>query len=155
MAAFIFDASGIVKRYVQEIGTVWVDGLADAAVSNELFLTRIACVEVIAAITRRVRGGPPLPSTVASVLVAQFRQDAVQQYNVLEITPALLADAERLAEVHGLRGYDAVQLSASLELHHRRQNAGLSNVTLISADQELNAAAIAEGLFVDDPNAHP
>ena len=154
MAAFIFDASGIVKRYIQEVGMGWVHSLADPAASNELFLTRIARVEVTAAIVRRGRGGTGLASTVASVL-AQFRQDAVHQYNILEITPALLADAERLAEVHWLRGYDAVQLSASLELHRLRQTAGLSNITLISADQELNAAGIAEGLLVDDPNAHP
>ncbi len=154
MAAFIFDASGVVKRYIQEIGTAWVDSLADPAVSNELFVTRIARVEVTAAIARRCRGGTSLASTVVPVL-AQFRQDAVHRYNILEITPALLADAERLAEVHGLRGYDAVQLSAALELHRLRRTAGLSNITLISADQELNAAGIAEGLLVDDPNAHP
>ena len=154
MAAFIFDASGIVKRYMREIGTAWVQGLADPAASNELFLTRIARVEVTAAIARRGGGGTPLASTLASIL-AQFRQDAAHKYNILEITPALLTDAERLVEVHGLRGYDAVQLSASLELHRLRQTSGLSNITLISADQELNAAGIAEGLLVDDPNAHP
>jgi len=32
---------------------------------------------------------------------------------------------------------------------------GLSRPTLISADQDLNAAAITEGLDVDDPTAHP
>jgi hypothetical protein len=40
-------------------------------------------------------------------------------------------------------------------MHGRRRTAGLSNITLISADQELNAAGIAEGLLVDDPNADP
>ena len=154
MAAFIFDASGIVKRYIQEIGTGWVRSLAAPTASNELFLTRIARVEVTAAIARRGRGGTPLASTVASVL-AQFRQDAAQEYNILEITPSVLADAERLAEVHGLRGYDAVQLSVSVELHRLRQIARVGNITLISADQDLNAAGIAEGLLVDDPNAHP
>ena len=154
MAAFIFDASAIVKRYIQEIGTAWVHSLADPAASNELFLTRIGRVEVSAAIVRRGRGGTPLTSTVASIL-AQFRQDATHSYNILDITPALLADVERLTELRCLRGYDAVQLAASLEIHRRRQTAGLSNITLISADQELNAAANAEGLLVDDPNAHP
>jgi predicted nucleic acid-binding protein len=153
MAAFIFDASGIVKRYIQEIGTGWVRSLADPTASNEVFLTRITRVEVTAAISRRGRGGA-LASTVAAILV-QFRQDATHEYNILEITPALLADAERLAEIHGLRAYDAVQLAASLELDRKRQAAGLGRITLISADQELNAAGIANGLLVDDPNAHP
>jgi uncharacterized protein len=154
MADFIFDASGIVKRYIQEVGTGWVRSLADPTASNEVFLTRITRVEVTAAVTRRGRGGTHLASTAAAVLL-QFRQDATHQYNILEITSALLADAERLAEINGLRGYDAVQLAASLELHRQRHAAGLSRITLISADHELNAAGIANGLLVDDPNAHP
>jgi predicted nucleic acid-binding protein len=148
MAAFIFDASGIVKRYVQEIGTGWVQSVADPAASHELFLTRITLVEVTAAITRRNPGS-------AAAILAQFRQDAVHQYNILEVTPALLNDAMRLAEAHRLRGYDAVQLAVSLELHHKRNATGLSSLTLISADQELNGAASAASLLVDDPTLHP
>lgn len=150
MAAYIFDASGIVKRYLAESGTGWVQGLADPAASHEIFLTRITRVEVTAAVARRVQ-----PPATATAILTQFRYDAAHQYNILEINPALLADAETLAERHRLRGYDAVQLAASLELHHRRQAAGLSLITLISADQELNAAATTEGLAVDDPTTHP
>jgi hypothetical protein len=39
--------------------------------------------------------------------------------------------------------------------HERRQASKLTPLTLLSADGELNAAATAEGLAVDDPNAHP
>jgi len=154
MAAFIFDASAIVKRYLNEIGSGWVHGLAVPAVGHEIFLTRIARVEVIAAVTRRRRGGV-LPIAAATSLLAQFRHDAAHQYNILEVTPAMLTDAERLAEVHGLRAYDAVQLATAVELHQARSRAGLSQLTLISADQELNSAATAEGLIVDDPTKHP
>ena len=154
MAAFICDASGIVKRYLTEIGSGWVQGLTDPNASHELFLTRLTRVEIVAAITRRIRGGP-LPAAAAPALLAQFRHDAAHQYTILEITPALLADAERLAETHGLRAYDAVQLAAAADLHRDRSTHGLSRLTLISADQELNAAAMAEGIDVDDPTAHP
>ncbi len=41
MAAFIFDASGIVKRYLTEIGSAWVQGLTDPAAAHEAFLTRL------------------------------------------------------------------------------------------------------------------
>jgi uncharacterized protein len=153
MAAFIFDASGIVKRYLTEIGSGWVQGLADPAAAHETFLTRITRVEVVAAVTRRGRGG--MPASAVPALLAQFRHDAAHQYNILEVPPALLTNAERLAEIHGLRAYDAVQLAAAAELHRGRSTIGLSRLTLISADQELNAAAIAEGIDVDDPTAHP
>jgi predicted nucleic acid-binding protein len=154
MAAFIFDASGIVKRYLTEIGSGWVQGLTDPAAAHEIFLTRITRVEIVAAITRRCRGGS-LPATVAPALLAQFRHDAAHQYTIMEVTAALLADAERLAEIHGLRAYDAVQLAAAADLHRERLANGLSRPTLISADQDLNAAATAEAIAVDDPTTHP
>ena len=55
---------------------------------------------------------------------------------------------------HGLRAYDAVQLATAIELHKQWLDAGVS-VVLVSADQELNAAATAEGLAVEDPLLHP
>jgi predicted nucleic acid-binding protein len=154
MAAFIFDASAIVKRYVTEIGTAWVRMLTDPAAGHEIFLTRITRVEVTAAVTRRGRGGL-LTGPSATAILSQFRYNAAHQYNILEIIPALLTEAERLAEVHALRGYDAVQLAATMSLHQGRSAAGLSALTFISSDGELNTAARAEGLTVDDPNAHP
>jgi predicted nucleic acid-binding protein len=155
MAAILFDASAIVKRYLTEIGSSWVRSLADPSAALELFLTRITRVEVVAAVSRRGRVGGPLPASAVAGFLAQFRHDAAHQYNILEITPALLTDAERLAEPHALRGYDAVQLAATAALHRSGSTLGLSHITLISADQELNAAARAEGIDVDDPAAHP
>jgi uncharacterized protein len=60
-----------------------------------------------------------------------------------------------MAEAHGLRGYDAVQLAVTVGLHRARATAGLPSLTFICADQELNAAATAEGLAVDNPALHP
>ena len=60
-----------------------------------------------------------------------------------------------LAEAHGLRAYDSVQLAAALELNRLRVAAGMGGIILVSADLELNAAATASGLAVDDPNLHP
>jgi uncharacterized protein len=154
MAAFIFDTSAIVKRYLTEIGSGWVQGLTDPTAAHEIFLTRLTRVEIVAAITRRGRSGP-VPAAVTPALLAQFRHDSAHQYTILEIVPADLADAERRAETHGLRAYDAVQLAAAADLHRDRSTHGLSRLTLISADQELNAAARAEGIDVDDPTAHP
>jgi len=48
-----------------------------------------------------------------------------------------------------------VQLSAALDLNLQRVTSGLSPITLVSADRELNAAATASGLLVEDPNAYP
>jgi hypothetical protein len=59
-----------------------------------------------------------------------------------------------LANTHAPRADDAVELAAALKIRRRHEDAGSGPVTLISADQPLNAAAIAEGLPVDAPNSH-
>jgi predicted nucleic acid-binding protein len=61
----------------------------------------------------------------------------------------------RLAAVHPLRAYDAVQLAAALSLRTQIAVLGLSAPTFISADKDLRQAAIREGLNTDDPNLHP
>lgn len=83
-----------------------------------------------------------------------MRADFVSDYQVIEVTAALVAGAEALAEKRALRGYDAVQLAAALQVNAAYLAAGQTPVALISADLDLNAAGAAEGLSVDDPNTH-
>jgi hypothetical protein len=54
-----------------------------------------------------------------------------------------------------LRAYDAVQLSTALDIQRDHQQAALAPVTPVSADRDLNVAAVDEGMAVDDPNTHP
>jgi uncharacterized protein len=154
MPAYFVDSSALVKRYVQEVGTRWMRSLTRRNASISIYLARITVVEVTAAVARR-RKGRTLTSPKASSILYRFRKHLAGRYTIVEITPALLADATRLANSYELRAYDAVQLAVALEVQRFRQNASISPVTLISADQDLNAAATAEGLAVDDPTAHP
>ena len=66
----------------------------------------------------------------------------------------LISSAMDQAERHVLRGYDSVQLAAAIQVHSEFVAHG-AICTLVSADAELNAAALAEGLTVENPNAHP
>jgi predicted nucleic acid-binding protein len=66
----------------------------------------------------------------------------------------MLTDAMNLAEKHGLRGYDAVQLGDALEVNSRRVSLGTQPLTLITGDDELLQVAAAEGLPTDNLNAH-
>lgn len=154
MAVYFFDSSALVKRYVQETGTAWVLSLCDPMANTSLYVARIAGAEVVAAIARRERGGDLSASDAASA-IRQFRLEFASMYRIVEITPALVLRAMDLAQTHALRGYDAVQLAAALELNALRLARGTSALTLVSADGELNGAATAEGLPVEDPNTHP
>jgi uncharacterized protein len=154
MAAYFFDTSAIVKRYVVETGTPWVRATVNPAAANAVYLARLSAVEMASAVTRRQRGGF-LSVTEAASILTQFRQDLILEYRVVEIGPALFSDAERLAESHALRANDAIQLAAAVELQSKRLANGLDPLTLVSADQDLNTAAATFGLIVEDPNLHP
>ena len=123
--------------------------LPASGTGNFFYLARITDVEVTAALARR-RGQPGLSVVQAVAALRQFRWDFGQDYRVVEITIALLQRAAQLADTHALRGYDAVQLAVALDVHARDQA-----LVLVSADAELNAAATAEELRVEDPNTHP
>lgn len=154
MAVYFFDTSAIVKRYVIEVGTAWVRAVADPAAGHSLYLCRITAVELTSAVTRRQRGSA-IPANDAALILAAFRQDFALQYRIVELTPTLLDSAVIIAESYGLRAYDAVQLAVASELHGQRNAAGMSPLTLVSADQELNSAATLIGLTVEDPTTHP
>jgi uncharacterized protein len=149
VAVYFLDTSTVVKRYVQEIGTAWVQALSAPTAGHSLSLVRITQAELVAAVTRKERGGQ-IASADAATALADFQYDFAHQYFVVEVSAALVARAATLARTHALRGYDAVQLAAALEVH-----AQSPSVTLLSADAGLNAAAAAEGLLVDNPNSHP
>ena len=149
MADYFLDISAIVKRYVLETGTAWVRTQAAPATGNFIYLARITEVEVTAAIARR-RGQPGLSVAEANAALGLFRQDFAQDYRIAEITVPLLRQAALLADAHALRGYDAVQLAAALEVRLQ-----VPLLILVSGDGDLNTAATAEGLPVENPNMHP
>lgn len=151
MASYFFDSSALVKRYVNETGTIWVTSLIDPAAGHEIFLARISGVEVLSAIKRRERVGTTSPQE-AQLAISNFRDDFAVFFTILEISSLLISEAMSLAERHDLRAYDAVQLAAALEVHRRRTALGLSLAALVSADRALNEAGLAEGLTVEDPN---
>lgn len=154
MAAYFFDSSAIVKRYLIEVGSGWVSSTADLADGNEIYLARITFVEVISAVTRKSRSSG-LSATGAMKAIADYRHDFTNEYSLIEITPTIIEQAGDLAELHALRAYDAIQLAAALRIDAEMKSAGSFAITLVSADVALNTAALAEGLAVDDPNTHP
>lgn len=91
----------------------------------------------------------------AAGAMGALRRDLDWTYSVVEFDPTVSELALTMAERHGLRGNDCIQLAAALTVKRRREAASLSPLELASADMELNAAARAEGLQVVDPNDYP
>ena len=96
MAGFFCDSSAIVKRYVNEAGSIFVDNLADLKSGNIILSARITRVEVAAAIARRLKSGS-ITATDAQNALADFQHDLTNNYYTVEITPGLLSVAVSLA----------------------------------------------------------
>ena len=138
---------------MNETGSRWVRSLVHTKAGHRIYIARITTVEVTSAITRRQHSGD-LSAAQAGAILGHFRHHLTNRYRVVEITSALFESARLKARKHRLRAYDAVQLAVALDVHRLQHAARLGPITLISADQDLNIAAAAEGLAVDDPNTH-
>ncbi len=151
--AVFLDSSAIVKLSLDEPGSEWLRREVRDRVTL-LFAVRVASVEVVSAIARR-RKATQLPPETASALIDQVWVEFEERFSVVEISPFLVTFAMNIADIHGLRAYDAIQLAAAVDANDQRQFFGLSPLTFVSSDCELNDAARREGLYVDDPNEHP
>ena len=74
MATYFFDSSALVKYYVNEVGSNWVETIIDAQPPNEIVVAQITGVEVVAALARRVRAGMTSAAAAATAIQA-FRSD--------------------------------------------------------------------------------
>jgi hypothetical protein len=134
------DSSALVKLYADEAGHDDVHGLASLAVAQ------LARVEVPAALWRKQRMGE-LSANDARLLTADFEADYFgtdsepPRFAAVVATGSLLDDAARLCAAHGLRAYDAVQLSSALAV----RLADESCRAFAAFDRSLRAAAAAEG----------
>ena len=154
MSAYFFDSSSLVKRYSKETGTAWAIDIFKPLKANRIYAARITFVEVISALSRKARGGQINPMAEIKA-IGRFRRAFHGKFRPVEVSPNLTEQAAHLARKYFLRGYDAVQLAAALEVHRKRNSLGLSSLTFVCADNNLNAAAQSEGLTVENPNNYP
>lgn len=154
MPAYFIESSAFVKRFAPERGSRFVLSLLRPSANNRFYAARITEVEVCSALIRRQKGKTISADQVAKAL-RRLHRDFALRFTHLAINEEVILGGLRLAEIYGLRGYDAVQLSAALEANGQRLASEISSLILISADSEINRAAKAEGLTCENPNNYP
>ena len=135
------DTSALVKLYVEESGTLGVVARVEHAEAVATAL--ITYAEARAALARHRREGW-ITATDLRRAVRELDRDW-RTYNIVDLSDSLVHSAGALAERHALRGYDAVQLAAAMEL----QAVG-GPVEFCAFDGRLNRAARRERLVVSD-----
>lgn len=151
---YFLDTSALVKRYVTEIGSVWVQTLTDPLLGNALLIVRITWVEVLSALARRQREGS-LTATEVTDTIQLFRGELNNRYRVIEVDSIVLERAGELILQYPLRAYDAVQLASALRLQSLFSQMTNIQLVFVSADDRLLHIAQSEGLVTENPNSYP
>ncbi len=142
IAPSFLDTSALVKLYIEEPGTAWMQKMAGAAAAGSLSVSAVAGVEIASAFYRLEQEGH-LPRGGAAELLAAFRADLGWRYVTLPIDEAVLGTAIELIQVHTLRAYDSMQLATCCLLARKLVS---NRPRFISSDRRLLRAAVAEGL---------
>ena len=152
MPAYYLDSSALVKRYVTETGSAWVQALCQDA-ANAIFISELALVEVGSAFARRCHRGE-ITDEQRRQYLSVFVFDCVEGYHLIPAERPAIERGLDLTQQHFLRGYDALQLACALAANDVLAVAALPALTFVSADDGLLGAAIKERLNTEDPNRH-
>lgn len=145
MTRYSLDSSALVKRYVAERGSGWVVERVDG--EELIFVSRLAIVEVTAAVSRRARAGD-LSAEHAESIHGALEDEFRNRFEVVELGGAVVTRALDLTRTQALRAADAIQLACAI----LAPGSAPSQPVLVSSDVELNDAARREGLEVIDPS---
>lgn len=149
--AYFLDSSALVKRYVPETGSGWIQTLTDISAQNLLIIVRITWVEVLSALSCRQREGS-LTHEDLSLVIQQFRFDLNTQYQIIELDQFVIGQAGQLVTQFPLRAYDAIQIASGLRTHSALVAPSL---IFLTADAQLLVIAQSAGFTVDNPNRYP
>lgn len=152
MSAYFFDTNALIKRYMMELGSVWVRNLIQTLPSPTIIVSRLSFTEVYSVLNRYGRMKPPKLSVNSTIRYkALFRKHIRWEYTVVPIDDFRIISAARLINKYPLRSLDALQLACAIYA----QQILSDPLTFVSADNDLLTAASGEGLLVDNPLLHP
>ena len=156
MMVYYLDSSAWVKRYFEERGSDWVDGLFEEG--HLLSCSTLGLIEVTATAARKCAAGAIEAAGFAET--KDWLLDEWGSFLWVGLMPVVVERSLKIAGAFALRGSDSVHLASALQLRDDLAiDAG--EFALVTSDQELKSAAMKAGLAVVDPQeqgattAHP
>lgn len=150
MTAFFFDTSALVKRYVPEIGSQWVQSTIAPSAGHTIFISQITPVEVMSSLTRRRREGTLSTRSLHAAKLILNRHVRRDYFTILLI-PEVIEKAQDLLERYPLRAADAMQLGCAIQANTQFTQEGHPGVIFVCSDSRLLLAAAEESLQIHEP----
>jgi uncharacterized protein len=119
MSSFFLDSSVLVKRYITEIGSAWVQEITHSAANHTITVVEITLVEVAAALAARHRAPKGISRQERDAAINLLALHFKEEYQLVPVSRFILDRAVILTQNYRLRGYDAVhwrQLLPSINL---------------------------------------
>jgi predicted nucleic acid-binding protein len=150
---YYLDASALVKRYLRERGTEWLDELLAGTSPTRYLSTSLITVELTAALARAQREGR-ISKAHRDRVAAQAARECKALLRQAEVAEDVMTAASGLTLRYPLRAYDAVHLATAMILRAQASDLPIDAPIFIAADRTLLTAAMAEGFVTDNPNDH-
>ncbi len=148
----LWDASGLVKRYIAEVGSDTVDAIFEVAAASAMFVTPWGYLEAYAILRRRYNAGAFDRRALTDAVTALQSEVVTGSFDLLSISDQTIFSAPSLVDAHNMNSADAAILAVYLNF----QSSLLRNsptCLLVASDKRLLRAAIAEGLQILDPES--
>ena len=156
MYYFYFDASALVKRYTEEIGSDNVDFIFANVPLNQLVCLNFGAAEVFWICVRK-RNDRRITPHEFSQAIGHLNREVIANYSDLTTLPVhklLVWASVNLIETYAINSTDAIVLRSALDLVISLRNVG-DELVLVASDQRLLRAARAEGLLCFNPETDP
>ncbi len=152
--SFYADSSVLVKLHVREVGSEWLKGLVVPSTTNRILTATLSIVEVLSSLNRHRR-----ENSITRAEYDQIAEDFLiisnNEYRLVQLTPQIIIESQRILENYALRAGDSIQLASAVAARTSVKKANLPAPIFLSSDNKLLNAAIAEGFTTDNPFLHP
>ena len=152
MYYFYFDASGLAKRYTQEIGSDKVDFLFHNVPLNRLMCLAIGAAEVFSICVRKRNDGR-ITRHHFEQAIGYLDAEVINLESDFQTMPAqntLIWKSISLMDTHSINSIDAIVLCSALDIATRLCNEK-NELVLVASDQRLLRSAQTQGLLCFNP----
>ena len=146
-----FDASALVKRYSQELGTPLVNEVFRHIPPTQMTCSTLGILEIVSVLVRKWNDGR-LGQELFEQAMIEFKAEVLEHEEFLaaSVNDDLLLSALELISRHNVNATDAAILRSVLNLQQALRSAD-DQLMLWSSDKRLVRAAQAEGITAFDP----
>lgn len=145
---YFADTSALIKRYLSEVGSSYVRGLAGTT-GTVFYQTFLTPLETASALYRRYRAGR-ISTEELSFLLKSYAAHSHEEYLLVPYSESLIDLAVKLIARHPIRTLDSVQLASVLWLRDNLP-AGALPLIFLSADGRLVSSAREELVQAENP----